>query len=259
MNYQSVLVTGGSGFIGNHLLKKMPGATNIDMKEGQNICDELPDINFQYVFHLAASKSVAQSEADPQRFILNNCWGTTNVLRKYKNARVINVSSSSANQVRSVYGATKAFGEMIGDMHGNCINARLYNVFGEGQLPESGAVVPTFISHVLDGKSPPIYGSGIQERDFTYVGDVVDYLHYLMFSTFKIGLVHVGYSDSISVLQLLQVICNLVGKTVMPEFLPRRAFEIENSKAPYEVMSGIGRLSGLKLTVKWFQDGCPKT
>lgn len=248
-----ILVTGNRGFIGSHLCNLLlkHGYDGIDLVEGNDICNKLPDVPYTHVFHLAASKSVPKGEANPQEFIHNNCWGTANILRSYPNARIINVSSSSANNVRSVYGATKAFGETLGNLHKNCLNVRLYNVFGEGQPVLSGAVVPQFCMAKLSNKSVIVYGDGHQMRDFTYVGDVVHELYRLMFSTMETGTYHLGCANPIRVIELLELIC---GAGYPVEWRPKRDFEIEYSASTTPMNMTIGREEGLKRTIKWYED-----
>ena len=125
-----ILVTGGSGFIGSHLLEYFKcfdkkDVTNVDLKNGDDIRQSLPEDDFTHIFHLAAFKCISVGEKYPKDFIENNCWGTCHLVRKYPKARIINVSSSSANEPISIYGMTKYFGEMVTKMHPNSLSVRL--------------------------------------------------------------------------------------------------------------------------------------
>lgn len=250
MESPKILITGHLGFIGTHLHNLIPEAEGVDIKEGDDICEELPDTKYTHVFHLAASKSVAKGEIQARGYIINNCWGTVNLLKKYPDARFINVSSSAANECKSVYGMTKYFSELAGNNHKNCLNVRLYNVFGEGQTQEHGAVVPAFINASLCDTKPYIYGDGSQSRDFTYVGDVVHELRRLMFATKDTGLSHVGYGNSMTVLDLCHRIC---GQNAEIDFLQKRSFDIEFSCAMSPMMMTYGREEGLKRTIEWWK------
>lgn len=245
------LITGGSGFIGSHLARLLPEADILDWKNSS-----LEDIRhchlegkYDFIFHLAAIRSIPMVEADPKLAVEVNCLGIVNLIKAFPHARIINISSSSVNDVRSIYGATKAFGEMIGNLQKNCLNVRLYNVFGEGQPFESGAVVPQFVKAKLEGTKPIIYGDGSQERDFTYVGDVVEELKRLMFETRETGLMHVGYSKPMSVLDLCHSICG----NIEIDFRPKRHFDIEYSSSIHSMRIKYGREEGLKRTIASYE------
>lgn len=250
MESPRVLITGDAGFIGRHLKDLIPDSDGCDLIDGVDICDLKPSDKYTNIFHLAAFKSVPAGELRPERFIKNNCFGTLNVIKAFPNARIINVSSSAANECKSVYGMTKYFGEMVGDIHKNCLNVRLYNVFGEGQSIASGAVVPRFIDAFLNNTKPIIYGDGRQSRDFTYVLDVVHELNRLMFATKDTGLTHLGYSNSMRIIDLCREIC---GDTEI-DFQPKRSFDIEYSCAMNPMQITYGRQIGLRNTIQWWKE-----
>jgi len=253
---RKVLITGHKGFIGSHLKKLIPDAKGMDLWDGDDILMHLPKKKFTHVFHLAASRSVPIGEKYPKNFIDNNCWGTCRIMRAYPDARIINISSSSVNDVKSIYGATKAFGELMGNMHKNWLNVRLYNVFGEGQPFESGAVVPSFIKSKLKPLEVPVVnGDGKQKRDFTYVGDVVLNLRDLMFKSKKTGTIHLGYRTQMSVIELLIRICGNVAYIQKPA----RSFDIRNSKSPSLMKVYYGREKGLRRTIEWYEDNFAST
>lgn len=248
-----ILVTGASGFIASHLLNILPKCDVIDLGLGTDICEELPKKPYTHIFHLAAMKSVWQGELYPKKFIDVNCWGSVNLMRAYPNARILNISSSSVNDVRSIYGATKAFSELLSGLHPNWINVRLYNVFGEGQDPATRAIMPTLMKCAISGEEPIIYGDGNQSRDFTYVGDVVNELERIMFKTVSANKLHnVGYGDSMSINDLARFIC---GNKVKPQYAPMRGYEIIDSKSPYRMSKvKFGRIKGIQRTLKWFKE-----
>lgn len=149
------------------------------------------------VFHEAALASVVRSVADP---ILNdaiNVRGTLNMLVAAKDAGVLSfvLASSSAvygadpalakvegreGKPLSPYGVSKfvdeKYAQIFHVLHGlNAVALRYFNVFGPRQDPSSeySAVIPLFITKMLRGERPTIYGDGEQSRDFIFVGDVV--------------------------------------------------------------------------------------
>ena len=151
----------------------------------------------EYVFHQAALPSVPRSLQDPLTSHSVNVGGTLNVLlaaRDHDVRRVVCASSSS------VYGANAelpkredgaalpmspyATAKLAGEGYARSVHLafglevvalRYFNVFGPRQDPTSqyAAVIPNFITALLGGQSPVIFGDGEQSRDFTYVTDVV--------------------------------------------------------------------------------------
>lgn len=152
----------------------------------------------EVVFHQAALASVPLSVEKPKEVNRACIDGTLNVLQQAKNAgvrRVVYAGSSScygdqpfsANretdsiQPLSPYAVAKLGGEMycraFYETFGlETVTLRYFNVFGPKQDPESvySAVIPIFISRILRGEAPVIYGDGNQSRDFTYIDNVVE-------------------------------------------------------------------------------------
>ena len=149
------------------------------------------------VFHEAALASVVRSVADPLLNDAINVRGTLNLLVAAKDAGVRSfvLASSSAvygddpampkvegreGKPLSPYGVSKFVGEKYAQvfhaLHGmNAVALRYFNVFGPRQDPNSeySAVIPLFITKMLRGERPTIYGGGEQSRDFIFVGDIV--------------------------------------------------------------------------------------
>lgn len=149
------------------------------------------------VFHEAALASVARSVEDPLLNHAINVTGTLNMLVAARDAGVGSFVLASSSAVYgddpalpkvegregrpvSPYGASKLFDEKYAQafhaLYGlNAVALRYFNVFGPRQDPHSeySAVIPLFISRILEGGRPTIFGDGEQSRDFIYVGDVV--------------------------------------------------------------------------------------
>jgi len=149
------------------------------------------------VFHEAALASVARSVEDPLLNNAINVTGTLNVLVAARDAGVGSFVLASSSAVYgddpampkvegregrpvSPYGASKLFDEKYAQafhaLYGlKAVALRYFNVFGPRQDPHSeySAVIPLFISRILEGGRPTIFGDGEQSRDFIFVGDVV--------------------------------------------------------------------------------------
>ena len=243
-----VLITGGHGFIATNLLKLYPDADILDKPD--DICAALPDKPYTHIFHLAAKHHIPTCEREAEECIRVNCWGTVNLIKKYPNARIIVAGSSSANEIKSVYGASKAFLETIATLHKNYLCVKFYNVFGEHQKLDGGAVTPKLIYHMLTKKPLEIFGDGTQFRDFTYVGDVVENLKLLMDSDQR-GVTHLGHGEPIMLNQYIELIYGEMPMDIT--YLPRPEHDILWSKAPKPCQRFYGREHGMQRTIEWFK------
>ena len=198
-----VLVTGGAGFIGTHLAKrlvrehyKVDVLDDFSRAKQENKIDEvnyiirdirndLDDLKgYDVIFHLAALARIQPSFDEPLDTIDINTKGTANIcdLAKRIKAKVIYAGSSSfyAGPYLNPYAFSKWQGEEICKMYSevygiSTANARFFNVYGEGQ-PSTGqyaTIIGIFEEQYKAGKSLTITGDGNQRRDFTHVDDIV--------------------------------------------------------------------------------------
>jgi UDP-glucose 4-epimerase len=238
------------------------------------------------IFHQAALASVERSFVDPSRTNDVNVAGTIEVVlaaARQGVRRVIFAGSSSVYGVPEVlpcresmkpspespYGVSKLAAEYylhtIGARLGvETVVLRYFNVFGPAQDPASdyAAVIPLFITAVLDGRSPTINGDGAISRDFTYVDNVVA-ANLLAASAPDISgmTMNVACGERTTLLELLDAIGRALGKTVRPRFGPARVGDIKHSLADislarkgigYEVDVPFGE--GIAATVEWYRD-----
>lgn len=151
----------------------------------------------EVVFHQAALASVPRSIADPITSLEANVNGTQNVLMAAREAgvrRVVFASSSSVygdtptlpkredmpTHPLSPYAVQKLTGELLCEVFTRIykletVALRYFNVFGPQQDPSSqyAAVIPRFLTALIEGHRPVVFGDGEQTRDFTYVANVV--------------------------------------------------------------------------------------
>jgi UDP-glucose 4-epimerase len=155
-------------------------------------------VGVDFVLHQAALPSVPKSVLDPIGSNQANVDGTVNVLvaaRDAKVKRVVYAASSSAYgdtptlpkhegmipDPISPYAAAKLAGEHYMTSFYRCygletVSLRYFNIFGPRQDPSSpySGVLAKFITQMLNGRQPTIYGDGEQSRDFTYVDNAVE-------------------------------------------------------------------------------------
>lgn len=244
--------------------------------------------NIDGIFHNAALGSVSRSMQDPMSTNQANVSGFVNVLFAAKNQgvkRVVYASSSSVygddkstekqehitGNLLSPYAVSKKTDELYADVFGRSydmkiIGLRYFNVFGPKQNPNGAyaAVIPIFISNLLKGNTPSIFGDGTTSRDFTFINNVV-YANLLAFSTSNSEAVNqtynVAYGASTSLNQLFDLIKTNLNSTVSPDYKPERKGDIKNSLANiskaknllgYEPL--VNLKDGMKLTIDWYKN-----
>jgi UDP-glucose 4-epimerase len=114
------------------------------------------------------------------------------------------------------------------------VSLRYFNVFGPRQDPKSeyAAVVPRFVTRVLSGAQPTIYGDGEQTRDFTYVSNVVDANWRAATHPKAAGQVfNIGCGQKTSLNHLLSVIGRIAGTCPRPDYQPARTGDVRHSVA----------------------------
>ena len=240
------------------------------------------------IFHLGAIPSVNRSVKNPVDSVSVNIYGTTILLdaaEKNNINRVVFASSSSVYGDTAVlpkketmmpcplspYALSKLTGEMLCEnffrLKGlETVSLRFFNVFGRNQDPESeyAAVVPKFITALIQGEKPVVYGDGLQSRDFTPVENVVEALIDAMEASSAAGKVfNVGCSRSFSLIQLLDALGDILHVVPDPVFLEPRPGDVKHSLADIESARevlgydpAVTFRDGLEQTVRWFKGGC---
>ena len=225
-----------------------------DIRDPQVCLKACEDIEF--VFHQAAIPSVPKSIDSPQASHDANVNGTFNILRaavRRKVRSVIYAGSSSAygdteespkhEQLKpaplSPYAVQKLTGELYCAAFYECfgletITLRYFNVFGARQDPHSAyaAAIPAFVTAILRGEPPTVYGDGEQTRDFTYIDNVV-HGYVLAMDARETGgeSVYVAFGDAISVNQVIAAINRLLGTRVEPRHVDPRPGDVRHSCA----------------------------
>jgi dTDP-glucose 4,6-dehydratase len=152
------------------------------------------------VVHFAAESHVDRSIDGSEDFILTNCFGTNVVIdtaRKLDMGRVLHIGTDEVYgsvevgssletdplEPRSPYSASKAGSDLIAlayhHTHGTpVLVTRCTNNFGPYQYPEKA--IPLFTTNLIDGKKIPLYGDGLNERDWLFVDDHCSGVHLVL-------------------------------------------------------------------------------
>jgi UDP-glucose 4-epimerase len=139
----------------------------------------------------------------------------------------------------SPYAVQKLTGELYCKAFAECfglqtLSIRYFNVFGPRQDPKSqyAAAIPAFVTAVLRGEPPTVYGDGEQTRDFTYVDNVVHgNLLAARVDRTDGQVVNVACGESVSVNQVIARINELLGRSIAPRYVEARPGDVKHSTA----------------------------
>lgn len=243
-------------------------------------------LGIDYVLHQAALRSVPKSMTSPIEYNEVNVNGIINMLEASLNNKVKCFVFASSS---SVYGETKKFPEkenflpdpispyaltkltgehycrMFSHHYGlPTVALRYFNVFGPRQSldDEYAVVIPKFISCILKDEPPPIFGTGKQSRDFTYIDNVVAAnLLAAQKANGKAMVFNVGCGRDFSILELVRALNAIMHKNIKPVFLKVRAGDVFKTKADISrIKKELGYrpemdfIRGLALTVEYFKN-----
>lgn len=313
--HQTLLVTGGAGFIGSNFirywLEAHPSDTiiNLDLLTYAGNLTNLEDVasspNYTFiqgdinddqllakifsdvdtVVHFAAESHVDRSILEPSVFLKTNILGTQTLLEAALKHRVKRFHHISTDEVfgslelesdtafsehtpydpRSPYSASKAGSDHLvrasGETYGlpftitNCSNN-----YGPYHFPEK--LFPLAITNVIEDKKVPVYGDGLNVRDWLYVYDHCTAIDQVL-QNGKLGETYLvgGLKDDISNLEVVKKILDLMGKSEdMISFVKDRAghdrrYAVDWSKINTELgwEPSVTLEEGLEKTISWFQ------
>jgi UDP-glucose 4-epimerase len=260
----NIVVTGGAGFIGKHLVDELIVNNNVTVIDNlssgseETIEHHLGKENFRFVkgdvqdqnisrkvldgvdviYHLAAISDVESSVKEPDKTYNKNFGGTVNLLRAFEGKLFVFTSSIGVYEsglnpyLKSKYLAEWA----IKKSRKPHVILRLANVYGKG----SRSVVQKFI----EGETISIFGDGNQTRDFVFIDDVVDHL-------IKVGklkhnsIYHVGSGVRTTINDLARLVKKIVGEKKVI-YLPLRQFEITHPKVKVDLEGKTSLEDGIK-------------
>jgi nucleoside-diphosphate-sugar epimerase len=257
-------------------------ASILDLDAMKSICNGV-----DYVLHEAAIPSVPKSVLDPLGNNQVNVDGTVNVLvaaRDAKVRRVVYAASSSAYgdtptlpkheemtpSPISPYAVAKLASEHYMTSFYRCygletVALRYFNIFGPRQDPSSpySGVLAKFITQMLCGDRPTIFGDGEQSRDFTFIDNAVqaNLLACEAPASQAAGQVfNIATGRRVTLNEMFSALQKLTGYSGTPEYGPERGGDIEHSLADISKAEkhlgyrpNVNFEQGLRLTVDWYR------
>jgi UDP-glucose 4-epimerase len=237
------------------------------------------------VFHLAALASVQRSVEKPwdtHRVCADGTLAVLDAARRSGVRRVVYAASSSAYGIPagdvqheddplsplSPYAAAKLAGEMYAQSFATTygletVRLRFFNIFGPRQRADSpySGVIALFTAALSSGRTPTVFGDGLQSRDFTFVTDVVAAVVRAAEAPGVSGRVYnVGTGRAVTLLELLDALNRLLGTSVTAKHGPARAGDVRHSRADisrarkelaYE--PAVPFEDGLAQTLRWYR------
>ena len=253
-----------------------------DICDGE-LLDRLLDRPLDAVVHFAAESHVDRSIADAREFIRTNVQGTYTLLdaaRRRRVPRFLHVSTDevygslapgesateqSPLQPNSPYAASKAASDLLVRSFWHtygfpAIITRASNNYGPNQFPEK--LIPLMITNALEGKKLPVYGDGLNERDWIFVDDHCRALDRVLRSGRPGEVYNIGYGQPRTNLDLIRGLLRILKKPEgLIEFVPDRPghdrrYALSTGKIERELgwKAEVGLEDGLRRTVAWYRD-----
>jgi UDP-glucose 4-epimerase len=305
-----ILVTGGAGFIGSHLVEALVRRghgvrvlDNFSSGRRENLSAVEREVHVlrgdcadpqaarlavrgvEVVYHEGAVPSVALSVRDPASSFRSNATATFQMLLAARDAgvrRFIYAGSSSVYGGRrgqpkretdlpcplSPYAVGKLTGEhlvrVFSELYGlQGLTLRYFNVFGPRQDPSSpySGVISLFVTALLAGRRPVIYGDGLQSRDFSYIDNVVAAnLLALRVPGLRGQVVNIANGRRTTIRGLLTRVAREVGCPALARHAPARAGDVRHSRADISearrllgYRPGVDVPTGIQRTVAWYR------
>jgi len=305
------LVTGGAGFIGSNICRKLVSdgcfvrvIDNLITGKKSNLDGIIDKIEFieadmgrqdvaaeamkdiDVVLHQGAVPSVPRSVDDPATTHKHCVNATFTLLLCARDAgvkRFVFAASSSAygdnpnlpkvesmlTMPLSPYAAAKLAGEYYCSVFYNVyglqtVSLRYFNVFGPYQDPTSqyAAAIPAFVTAILKDQPPTIYGDGQQSRDFTYIDNVVEAnLAAARTKQTKGQVVNIACGQRITVNEIINMINEILGKNVQPNYTDPRPGDVKHSLADITLAKEtigfeptVDFRAGLEKAILWYRE-----
>lgn len=314
-NTMRILVTGGAGFVGSHLIEALLAERHevvcvdnmneyydvslksarlarfkekvtfykIDIADQSALEEVFQKHQFDAIAHLAAQAGVRYSLEHPLVYVDSNVRGSVCVFEcahKYGVKNIVMASSSSVygsiegsnsfsedastDKPISVYAATKRATELLAytyhHLHGLNITAlRFFTAYGPYGRPDMAPYL--FVSKILVDTPIDVYGDGNQERDFTYVSDIVDGFILALKKPLGYAILNLGAGTPVTVNEFIAVVEGAIGKKAnknmqpkQPGDVPRTYADITKASKDLGFKPKISVEEGVKKFVQWYRE-----
>ena len=256
----------------------------MDITDRKNLEEVFQEHRISTVIHLAAKAGVRKSSECPEEYIASNLTGFFNVLdlsRIYGVSKFVYASSSSVygdlqkerfseddmlDLPKSLYAATKRSDELLAQSYASMfsmptIGLRFFSVYGEYGRPD--LVVWKWVDGILNDTPVVMFGNGTMERDFTYVGDVVQGISKILGTEKHKGahIYNLGCGKPVKISDLIHRIEDLCGKRAKIQMRPAHPSDVERTCADttkffaeYGYKPETTLEQGLERFVSWFRN-----
>ena len=301
-----IYITGIAGFIGFHLAEKLAmegyevgGMDNFNsyydpqlkrdrqqiLKEKFGISIDPYSLDTQYcgalnplketvehdydaVVHLAAYAGIRHSLDNPQTYIDNNITGTQKLIKKCEELEIPVVYASSSS-VDSDHLNPYAWSKYVNEKQfesSKLLSAglRFYTVYGEYNRPDMA--LSLFAAAIAQGKPIDVYNHGDMQRDFTYVGDIVNGIHIVLENLLLTPainhheLYNLGTGKSNELMDYIECLENELGRVSQKNMLPMHPADVKSTQADITKIQGLGYQpttsiqEGIKHFADWFKE-----
>jgi len=196
-----ILLTGHKGFIGSALfnrLNKKHKVTGYDLDDGQDLLyNELPNIEFDLIIHLAGRSGVRESIKNPTAYWMNNVEASRRLFERYPDTRILYASSSSAYEPDlNPYAASKYILEELAERYnaGTMLGMRFHTVYSDSCPREN-----MFFNKLRNNKLEYVTK---HYRDFIHLEDVLDAIEILIKATHVNGIIDIGTGNPVRIQDL---------------------------------------------------------